>query len=234
MMVIWIVVFTSMMTHGHLGWSMLVTTFAAMFTFMSLFFGPQMVRLDFRQDLPMADVLKTLPMRGWQVVLGEVLAPAVLLACFQWLLIVVFLFASPEKIGNEHLAFGMKLSACLAAAVVLPFLDLIAILLQNTGVLLLPAWFQFDKTAPRGIETMGQQLILVFGQILALAIALIPAVAVSAGIIAVGHFVMPLGLAIIVAAIAAAIVMCVEVAIAIRLLGGVFERFDLSAELTER
>lgn len=232
MFIIYIIVITAVVTRSHFQWSMLLTMFAAIFTGMSLFVGPQMVRLDFRQDLPMTDVLKTLPMRGWQVVLGEILAPTVLLAGVQWLLLLVFLLASPAKIGMQELDFGMKLSGCIAAALVLPCLDLIAVLLQNTGVLLLPAWFQFDKTAPRGIETMGQQLILIFGQMLALAIALIPAAAAFAGIVIIGHFVLPTGLAIVLASIAAAIVMCLEAALAIRVLGGVFERFDLSAELT--
>jgi hypothetical protein len=134
MIIIWVVVFTAMMTRSHLPASMLVMSLTAMFIGMSLFIGPQMVRLDFRQDLPMSDVLKTFPMRGWQVVLGEVLAPAVLLSFVQWLLILVFLVASPDKLGHEQLAFGLKLSGCIAAAVALPFLDLIAVLLQNTGV----------------------------------------------------------------------------------------------------
>ena len=46
----------------------------------SLLLGPQFLRLDFRQDLPLADMLKTFPLRGWQIALGEILAPAVVLA----------------------------------------------------------------------------------------------------------------------------------------------------------
>jgi len=230
--IIWIAFMTAMMTRGHFGWGMAVTTFSGMFAIMSLFFGPQILRIDLRQDLPMVDVLKTFPMRGWQVVLGEVLAPALLLAAFQWLLIFVFLVASPEKFGALDLPFAMKLSACLGAVIVLPFLDLIAILLQNTGVLLLPAWFQFDKSAPRGIETMGQQLILMFGQVLALALCLIPAALAFGAILFLTQLALPIGFGIVLGAVAAGVVMCIEVAFAVRLLGGVFERFDLSAELS--
>ena len=50
----------------------------------SLLLGPQMLRLDFRHDLPMADILKTFPLRGWQIALGEILAPVAVLAGFQW------------------------------------------------------------------------------------------------------------------------------------------------------
>jgi ABC-2 type transport system permease protein len=229
--IIWLVVVTAMVSKGHMAWSFALTTFSAMFTVMSLFIGPQMVRLDLRQDLPMIDVLKTLPMRGWQVVLGEVLAPAIILACVQWVLLATFLAASPDRFGALAFPFAMKLGCCVGAAIVLPFLDLIAVLLQNTGVVLLPAWFQFDKTAPRGIETMGQQLILMVGQVLALTLCLIPAALAFGLILFLTHFALPFEIGIVLGALAVAVVMCVEVAIAVRLLGGVFERFDLSTEL---
>ncbi|MGZ4961534.1 MAG: putative ABC exporter domain-containing protein [Limisphaerales bacterium] len=229
--ILWITFITVMMTRGHFAWGIAIATFSGMFAVMSLFFGPQIIRLDLRQDLPMIDVLKTFPMRGWQIVLGEVLAPALLLAAFQLVLIAIFLVGSPSQIGAQPLPFGMKLSACVAAAVVLPFLDLIAILLQNTSVLLLPAWFQFDKTTPRGIETMGQQLILIFGQVLTLSLCLAPAGLAFGAVLFVTQLALSIEIGIVLGAIAGAAVMCVEVAVAVRLLGKVFERFDLSAEL---
>jgi hypothetical protein len=229
--VLWIVFICAFTMRGHFGWSATLSLACGMFAIMSLFFGPQIMRQDFRQDLPMVDVLKTFPMRGWQVVLGEILAPAAVLAFVQWMLIAVFLIGSPPEFERHQLPFAMKLSGCLAAAILIPFLDLIAILLQNTGALLLPAWFQFDKTAPRGIETMGQNLILIFGQILALALCLIPAAIAFGLVLFAAYYTVGSGVGIVLGAIAAAAMMCVEVAIAVRLLGGVFERFDLSAEL---
>ena len=72
---------------------------------MSLFWGPQMLRNDLRQDLPATDVLKMFPMPGWQVVLGEVLAPAAILAGAQWLLLLVgFDFLSKPLRRPFHLA----------------------------------------------------------------------------------------------------------------------------------
>jgi hypothetical protein len=229
--IVWVLFMVSMISRGQFGWAFAIALCAVMFIALSVFLGPQLVRLDFRQDLPLTDILKLYPMRGWQVVLGEVLAPAFLLACLQWLLIAIFFVVSPEKIGKDHLPFGMKLGLCLAAAVALPFVDMIVILIQNTAVLLLPAWFQFDKTTPRGIETMGQQLILMFGQILALTLCLIPASAIFALIVFIGHYALPLEATFVLGAVAAAAVACAEIALTIRLLGGVFERFDLSAEL---
>lgn len=231
MMIIWIIVVCAFTMRGNVGWSATISMGCGMFAIMSLFLGPQIMRQDFRQDLLMADVLKTFPMRGWEVVLGEVLAPAAILAFVQWILIAVFLVGSPSHIDRAQLAFGMKLSGCIAAAIIFPCLDLVAILLQNTGALLLPAWFQFDKTTPRGIETMGQQLILIFGQVLALALCLVPAAIAFALVFFLGQYVVGIGVGIVLGALAGAVMMAVEVAIAVRLLGRVFERFDLSAEM---
>jgi ABC-2 type transport system permease protein len=229
--VLWLIFVCAFTMRSHFGWSATLAMASGMFAIMSLFFGPQIMRQDFRQDLPMVDVLKTFPMRGWQVVLGEILTPAAILAFVQWILIAVFLIGSPAQFERQNLPLAMKLSCCLGAAIVIPFLDLIAILLLNTGTLLLPAWFQFDKSTPRGIETMGQQLILVFGQILALAICLIPAAIAFAIVLFLAHYVVGMGVGIVLGSIAAAAMMCVEIAIAVRLLGNVFERFDLSLEL---
>src|SRR6185437_2266689 len=65
--------------------SLMLGVLAAVFIPLSLFLGPQLVRHDFRQDLRMADVIKTYPLPGWQVALGELMAPALILTAVQWL-----------------------------------------------------------------------------------------------------------------------------------------------------
>src|SRR5438477_47398 len=55
----------------------------------SLFLGPAILRQDLRQDLANADILKMYPLRGWQVVLGELLAPAAILTGVQWCLLLL-------------------------------------------------------------------------------------------------------------------------------------------------
>ena len=58
--------------------------------------GPQLIRQDFRQELPMADLLKTYPLTGWQLAFGELFAPAAILTCTQWLLLI---FAASDVHG---------------------------------------------------------------------------------------------------------------------------------------
>src|SRR5208282_514631 len=112
----------------------------------SLLLGPQLLRLDFRQDLPLADILKTFPLRGWQIALGEILAPVVVLAACQWLLLLVgagLVFYLP---GKQEALF---LAIALGAAFLLPVLDLLLLLIPNAAVLLFPSWIQTGKDSPR-------------------------------------------------------------------------------------
>ena len=142
---------------------------------MSLLYGPAILRHDFRQDLRVADILKLFPMPGWQVVLGEILAPAAILAGAQWALLILAFVLFPANVGAASVPLGLRLAVVLSAALVLPCVDFIAMLLPNAAALIFPAWVQLGKDTPRGFETMGQQLILMFGQIIVLMLTLLPA-----------------------------------------------------------
>jgi hypothetical protein len=203
---------------------------AGMLAVMSLISGPQLLRNDLRQDLPAADLLKMYPMPGWQIVLGEVLAPAVMLAAVQWLLILVAAIFCPRQIQAHSVLLATRVGVGVAAALALPFVDLVAMIIPNASVLFFPAWFQLGKEGPRGFETTGQQLILMFGQMFVLVISLLPAgTAFAALFFAVSYFMgQPAG--IFIGGIAAAVVLAGEAFLGIKLLGGVFERLDLSEE----
>jgi hypothetical protein len=234
---IWIVVITcsvvgSPAKHGY--GSDVVGFIALTFTGMSLFWGPQVLRCDLRQDLPATDVLKMYPLAGWQVVLGELLAPAAILACAQWLALLISLFLFPEKLGSFVITPGERIGGALAVALVLPCIDLMAMIIPNAAVLFFPAWFQLGKDGPRGFENTGQQLILMFGQLLVLALALLPATAGFALVFFVGMRLLPIGVAVALGGIVAAILLLLEAGLAISLLGKVFERFDLSGELLQQ
>ena len=232
---LWLIVVTGSIWQGqasrHINVGATVGFLALTFTVISLFSGPQLLRNDLRQDLPAADVLKMFPMPGWQIVLGEILAPAAMLAGVQWLLLAVAVVFSPAVFGHYAVTLGVRMGFGLAAAIVLPFIDLIAMLIPNASVLFFPAWFQLGKEAPRGFETTGQQLILMFGQVLVLALSLIPAAGVFAVIVIGGSYVLAPSLSAVLASVAAAVILALEAALGLKLLGAVFERFDLSSEI---
>ena len=195
----------------------------------SLLLGPQLLRLDFRNDLPLADILKTFPLRGWQIALGEILAPVAVLAVFQWLLLLVgagLVFSLPVKLETLFLAIA------LGAAFLLPVLDLLLLLIPNAAVLLFPSWIQTGKDSPRGIEATGQRLVFALGQLLALLLALLPAAAAFVGIFFLLYFAFGPAAAVPPAALAATIVLAVEAGLGVMVLGKLFERFDVTEEPT--
>jgi hypothetical protein len=193
----------------------------------SLLLGPQLLRLDLRQDLPLADILKTFPLRGWQVVLGEILAPVAVLAGFQWLLLLVGFGLVVFLPGKQE---ALMLAVGISAACLLPVLDFLLLLIPNAAVLLFPSWIQAGKDSPRGIEATGQRLIFAVGQLLALLLALVPAGLVFAVV----YFLLKLVFGPITpvpfASLTVAVVVAVEAGLGVMLLGKLFERFDVTEE----
>ena len=182
------------------------------------------------QDLPLADVLKSFPMRGWQIALGELLAPAAILTGIQWfLLILVVGLLSELPIGDIP---GMsRLSIGFSVALIVPMLNLITLQIPNAATLLFPAWFQAGKDGAHGVEATGQRLIFMIGQLAVFLVVLIPASAVFLLIFFLLKMVLSIALVIPLAAVAAALVLAVEAALGLMFLGWLFERFDLSTEL---
>jgi ABC-2 type transport system permease protein len=204
---------------------------AAMLMFWSLVIGPQLLRQDFRQDLPLADILKTYPLRGWQLAFGELLAPAAVLTCVQWVLLILVLglFAQPAV---NRLGWACWLGLGFGAALIIPMLNLITLQIPNAATLLFPAWFQATRGGGQGVEVMGQRLIFMIGQLVVFMVAMVPAVALFAGIFFLVKWLVGLAAAIPLASMAATIVLAAEAAVGVALLGWLFERFDVSGEAT--
>lgn len=195
----------------------------------SILLGPQILRHDFRRDLPMADTLKMFPLPGWQVALGELLAPAAILTGVQWCLLIVLTGFIPKE--WQSMGWPRFLAASCGAAINLPVLNLISMLIPNAAVLLFPAWFQLGRSGAQGIEATGQRLIFLLGQVLAFALALIPAAGVSLCVFVVVKLLIGVEAGIVLASVGSAAVLAGEVFAGLRWLGMLFERFDLSAEL---
>lgn len=230
---IWITVVAGLIVRSggrHAGSGVAFSILAFSLAMMSLLYGPQILRHDFRQDLRVADILKLYPMSGWQMVLGEILAPAAILAGAQWLLVLFAFLFCPANFGGAPAPAALRVTAALAAALVMPCVDFIALLLPNAAALIFPAWVQLGKDTPRGFETMGQQLILIFGQIIVLTLTMLPAaVAGAVAWFAVWWlFGKVPALALASAALAVAAVLAAEAAVGVHLLGKAFDRFDWS------
>lgn len=216
-------------TASNANWVGVLGIFAGVAAGWMLLVGPQILRQDLRQDLPNADLLKSFPLRGWQIVAGEILAPAVILTSIHWLLVLVAVVCV-GAMAQAHLSKTLLLAIGFGAALVLPVLNLISLLIPNAAVLLFPAWFQAGRQGPAGIEATGQRLIFAIGQFLAFALSLIPAGLGFLIVFLLARAFLGDAAAVVLGSGSAAVVLGLEVALGMVLLGRFFERFDLSAE----
>jgi hypothetical protein len=210
---------------------------ALAFSIYVLIVGPQFARQDIRSDLGRADVLKTYPLRGWQIVLGELLTPTVILTSILWLaLLTLVLTFHPTRPGLLWLTPGLRGTFALCVAAVLPALVCLQMLVPSAAALLFPAWFHATRMRGGGPEVVGQRMIFFFAQTLTMALAFVPAL-LAAGIpFLIASLLRATGpLALIVCTLAGAVLMLAillaEIAGGIWLLGARFEKLDLSAEV---
>lgn len=197
-----------------------------------LLFGPMFARQDFRRDLVNTDLLKSYPLRAWQVVAGELLTPLVVVTVLVWLLLLTaaLLLAPPPTVSwltpplRAAVASGIGLAA--------PIVCALELLVVNAAALLLPAWLTpMEQRSTHGIEGMGLRIAFLIGLVLAMAVALLPATLAALLVFAVSLWLVGLPAAVVVAAVAALAALAVEIGAGVWWLGLRFERFDLSAEL---
>ena len=214
-----------------------IATAAAAFALYTLIVGPQFARQDLRNDLGNVDLLKAYPLPGWQIILGELLAPTAILAGLLWLAILTLaLTLEPAGRNWAWLTPPIRVAASLGLGAIVPALVSLQLLVPNAAVLLFPGWFQTTRSRGGGPEVVGQRMIFFFAQTLTMVLALIPALLIGAVPFAIASFAGLQSTPALVAAtlVASGLVLAVllaEVAAGVRLLGARFERLDLSAEL---
>ncbi len=205
---------------------------AIFFALYALVVGPQFARQDIRSDLAHADVLKTYPLPGWQIIVGELLTPIAILTAVLWLALLVIACTVPSgSAGLPWLTPSLRIAGGLALAVLTPALVTLQLLVPNAAALVFPGWFQMSRTRGGGPEVIGQRMIFFFAQLITMAIALFPAVAVAGLLFFIVQALVGPIAAIAVAAVFVALVLAAEIGCGLWLLGRRFEQLDLSAEM---
>jgi hypothetical protein len=198
--------------------------------------GPQVLRNDLRQDLARLPLLKTWPVRGAALIRGEVLAPTVVVTAAAWLFLLTAasLGAGPRPETGGNSVFDVSRASLFASAFVLaPALVLSQVVVQNGLAVLFPAWSSIGSTRARGIDAMGQRILLLAGLLLAIAVSLVPGVIVAAIAASAVYAVTGKLLFVLPAFIVSAVVLG-ECWLAVEGLGRVLDRTDPSAvEATE-
>jgi hypothetical protein len=195
--------------------------------------GPQLARQDIRTDLPNTDILKTYPLQGWQIMLGQMLTPVVIVTVMFWLFLLAAAMLYPSGMPRMGwLTPGIRAAGITGAAVLAPLLIMALVLIANAAAVLFPAWTQGGANpAQQGIDVMGQRIVLMIGQVLVMVLMLVlPGVAAALAFFGARVFI-DLPVAAGLAALLMAAVLAAEIVVGIVLLGGRFERLDLSQEL---
>jgi ABC-2 type transport system permease protein len=193
--------------------------------------GPMFMRHNVRLMVTHFDLLKGYPLRGWQVLLGSLASPIVILAAVEWL---VLLLGAPG-IGmtgrGATLATGILGVGSLGIALILPPLTGMMLGIPFAATLYFPAWIENSATRGGGIEVMGQRLIFFAGYLIVLLVALLPAVLCGGLAAFIVHWLAGAVTAVLVSTVVGSVILSLEFAALVWWLGERFEGFDLSREM---
>lgn len=205
---------------------------ALIFGAYALITGPQFARQDIRSDLAHADTLKTFPLAGWQIILGELLTPVVILTAVLWLTILAIGFTFyPVSGGVAWLTLPVRITVGLGLAAIAPALVALQLLVPNAAALLFPGWFQASRMRGGGPEVIGQRMIFFFAQLLTMLLTLVPPVGLAALVIFILQWLVGPVAAVLVATVVVLVVLLGEAWCGLWLLGDRFEKLDLSTDL---
>jgi hypothetical protein len=166
---------------------------------------------------------------------GEILAPLTVLTVVAWscLLVSIALSIGAPAAAAKTLSFRGHWSWAIAALLLTPAFISSQLVVQNGAAVLFPAWVTIGASRARGVEAMGQRLLMMAGIMLTLVVSVLPAAIVAA--LAAGAIYFSMGVVpVILPAAIIAIVMFAECLLVIEWLGRVLERTDVTAvEATE-
>ena len=202
-------------------------TFAIMATVFLVLMAPQVLRVDLRDDLRHLELLKTWPVPAAALIRGQLLWPSLILTLAAWTTLVageLLTTATPlARVG-----FTWRVSIGAAAALVIPALIAAQLTIQNAAAVLFPAWVPLGHQRPRGLDAMGQRLILLGATWLLLILSVLPGAIVGAIVWLGLSLVLGPG-AVVPAAACCAAVVAAEVLLATEALGPAYDRLDATA-----
>ena len=154
------------------------------------------------------------------------LCPGLVLTSVAWLAIVCAAILSAA--GFPGLSLAWRVSGSVAALLLAPALIFAQLAVHNASAVLFPAWVPLGHSRPRGLDAMGQRLILFGAVVVTLAFMMIPGALVSGLLWLVLQPIVG-AVVLIPCALACLIIVAVEVVAATEVLGPAYERMDLLA-----
>jgi ABC-2 type transport system permease protein len=212
-------------------------------------------RQDLRMDLLQFEVLRAWPVRGWRLVAAELLAPTTAILAWTvaaWGMVLGAALAAESHPGRadplrgtlhadlwQHAAArgggALGVVAALSAALLLAgaAISLLSIAVQNVAALVLPGWVTLGPERRAGPTMTGQRMLMMIGQLLALAVALIPAVLLAGAAVAAGRWlgIAPAPWQAPLLALLGCLPVVAEVGLLVRIGGAFWDRLDPSEEI---
>lgn len=209
-----------------------VAIFCAIAACWLLLMGPMLIRRGTQQLLERLDIVKSYPIAGWQVVLGEMLTPLFILSAFEWLLLLGVGLGGAPRHSPEIVRLLFGPGAAGLALLAPPLLGLM-LSISFTALLYFPAWVSSMSNAKNGgIELMGMRVLFTFGYMITFVVAILPAVLLGSipyiGLYLATDSHLP---AMLGAALCGTLVLAAELGIVVWWLGSRYEKLDLSTEL---
>lgn len=189
----------------------------------------QQASAQLRQAMGSLDLVKTYPIPGWHIALGELLGAVAIGTLLQWAALIVAAFLVSgfiSEVPNGMTYLGIITGA---VAVILPGFNVATSILPSGAALLFPAWFRPQDATGPGIENTGMRLMVGIGQFLALGIALLPVAFFGAcAWFAAERFELDLVWKAVCGVGIGAFLLGLEAALGIAWLGHLYDRYDLS------
>ncbi len=204
----------------------LVTGLSGMVTALAVFLGPQLMRADLRSDFDHLDVIKTWPARASDVIRGEMAWPVVVVCSVAWCAALIGGIFSGASL--PRIAFVDRWSVVVAVLLVAPALVAAQYTVHNAATIVFPAWVQLGSQRARGIDALGQRLILLAAVVASLLLFALPG-AIGAVVIWIVLHRLAGALVFVPMAIAFAVIVLIEVLAITELLGPAYERLDVTS-----
>ena len=209
---------------------MVLSLMAAIFVGALLLMGSEMVRTDLRMDLLNIDAFKMLPVSGHAYILSVALASSIIITVLQ-LLLLFLAFPLAAVSWRELQTVDLAMIGMSILLIVGP-LNLLLALVHNAALLTFPSWHQLGLAQARGLDNFGQTRVSMIFRLLSFAVVLLP-LALIAGVILFFTYHRIGTPAFLVASAVLWIPVSLEIWLGVKLLGGLFERFDPSKELDQ-
>jgi ABC-2 type transport system permease protein len=196
---------------------------------LSLVMVGQQASVQLRQAMTSFDLIKTYPLPGWQIALGELIGAVVIGSILQWAVIGIGAFLASAFIGNLPDGWAYLTMIAGGLAVLLPAFNLATAILPSGAALMFPGWFRPQDATSQGLENTGIRLMVGISQLLAMALALLPVAffSVCAWYIAGKFGLLPIWKAFSAIGIGG-FILALESALGVVWLGNLYDRFDLS------